>query len=508
MAKRRILSLLGGALFVSCGNDENEATLFESSLQSTEKTYIVLRENQVNLLDARLVAKAVKHYDIIPGFLAQLSDEEVKYFEKQSGIKIFENGKVYANIVQEKATWGLDRIDQKNLPLNQKYEYLKTGKGVDVFVIDTGIRTTHVDFQGRALMGVNTTGDGAFYDCNGHGTHVSGTIAGKTWGVAKESRLYGVKVLSCDGSGTWDGVIQGIEWAVKKSKERGVPGVINMSLGGGFSEPINQAVESAVSQGVSVVVAAGNESSDACEVSPASAPRVITVGASGKDDAFAYFSNYGKCVDIIAPGVNIQSSYYESNTSTSVLSGTSMASPHVAGVVALLREQYPQETPLQIENRLLKNAGVNLIKNLPSQTVNKFLYSKNENEVIDYKKIYCPQNYTLTDINLKKGQLCISGLNAYGPFSRTMVQKCKQYGGGSACDGNIWNKNMAINLFGSEKCPQGSSMGKSGFCVELQDAFGPFHPSMIEKCKGLGGGNSCSLARWNENFLNYVLSKM
>lgn len=254
---------------------------------------------------------------------------------------------VYANGTQNPATWGLDRIDQKTLPLNATYNYGATGANVYAFILDTGIRTTHKEFTGRLWGGATVINDGkGTNDCNGHGTHVAGTVAGTNYGVAKEAWLVPVRVLDCAGSGSWSGVIAGIDWVASQIAMR--PAVANMSLGGGFSSTINTAVNGAVSKGVTMVVAAGNESTDACTKSPASAAAAITVGATGNTDVRASYSNYGKCVDLFAPGSAITSSWYTSDTAINTISGTSMAAPHVAGLAARALQMKVSDIPAKL----------------------------------------------------------------------------------------------------------------------------------------------------------------
>jgi subtilisin family serine protease len=270
-------------------------------------------------------------------------------------------------------TWGLDRIDQADRPLDTQYSFNYTGAGVTAFVIDTGIRTDHLEFTGRVLPGYSVVADSnGTNDCHGHGTHVAGTLGGSTYGVAKLAQLVPVRVLNCAGSGTLSGVIAGIDWAAGTSLR---PAVANLSLGSSKSSSVNAAVAGAVAKGITMVVAAGNSAANACNYSPSSEPTAITVGASTSADARASYSNYGSCVDVFAPGSSITSAWISSNTATHTISGTSMASPHVAGVAALALQANPKATPAGVLAFLTANSSDNRLTAVGTGSPNKLIYS-------------------------------------------------------------------------------------------------------------------------------------
>lgn len=283
------------------------------------------------------------------------SDPAVAFVEADAEVRIV--------ATQSPATWGIDRIDQTDLPLNNSYTY-QPSNNVHAYIIDTGIRATHSEFSGRMGNGYDAIGDGqGTNDCQGHGTHVAGTVGGTTYGVAKNVMLHAVRVLNCQGSGSNSGVIAGMDW-VRANHVK--PAVANMSLGGGASSAVDTAVSNLTNAGVTVVVAAGNDSSNACNYSPARAASAITVGSTTNSDGMSSFSNYGSCVDIFAPGSNITSAGISSNTSTATMSGTSMASPHVAGAAALYLYANPTATPSAVTSALVNNASSNKISGIPS----------------------------------------------------------------------------------------------------------------------------------------------
>ena len=275
---------------------------------------------------------------------------------------------------QTPATWGLDRIDQRDLPLNNAYNYNQTGTGVNAYIIDTGLRATHQQFTGRVGNGADFVGDGqGTNDCNGHGTHVAGTTGGTTYGVAKQVTLHAVRVLNCQGSGSNSGVIAGVDW-VTSNRVAG-RSVANMSLGGGASSALDTAVNNSINSGVSYAIAAGNSNTDACTTSPARVAAANTVGATTTTDARASFSNFGTCLDIFAPGNSITSSWNTSDTATNTISGTSMATPHVTGAIALYLQANPGASPSAVTQALTSNATLNHVTSAGSGSPNRLLYS-------------------------------------------------------------------------------------------------------------------------------------
>jgi subtilisin family serine protease len=317
--------------------------------------------------------------DALKGYSATLPASAVAAIEADPRVAFVEpDGVVTASATQTGAPWGLDRIDQRNRPLSGTFTYTRTGAGVKAYIIDTGIRFSHSQFGGRATSGYDAVDGGSADDCNGHGTHVAGTVGGSTYGVAKGVSLIGVRVLNCSGSGTTSGVIAGVNW-VTGNHAAGQPAVANMSLGGGASSALDTAVQNSINDGVSYAIAAGNgnilgQAQNACNYSPARVAAAMTISATNSSDVKASWANYGSCVDWFAPGVSITSAWYTSNTATNTISGTSMATPHTAGVAAQYLQGTPSASPASVRTALF-NLTTKGIVTSSSTTNNHLLFT-------------------------------------------------------------------------------------------------------------------------------------
>lgn len=344
--------------------------------------YIVVFDNQANeqAEAAKLRGQGANikftYSSVFKGLAGTFNAAQISALQKNPRVSLIEaDGVVSIDGGSQSPTpsWGLDRIDQTSSVLDQNFSYTNTGAGVTAYVIDTGIASKNSDFTGRLKAGYTAVGGGT-EDCNGHGTHVAGTIGGTYMGIAKSVTLVPVRVLGCNGSGSISGVISGVDW-VKNNASK--PAVANMSLGGGNSTSLDAAVANLILSGVTVSVAAGNSTTDACNTSPARVDAALTVGASDNTDSIAYFSNFGKCLDLFAPGVGIISDGLKSGTKVS-MSGTSMASPHVAGVVALYLQTYQAASPSTVSAALKALAALNAsVKGTNAVTTTRLLYKGN-----------------------------------------------------------------------------------------------------------------------------------
>jgi subtilisin family serine protease len=379
-------ALAGAAVATATGAEAAPATgTVLAASNPVKDSYIVMlkdgkatpgavRQAAADLAKAHTGAVTHTYTAAIRGFAVRMTAARAKVLAADPRVALVaQDGVVTADVTQSPATWGLDRIDQRALPLSNSYTYDTTAANVHAYVIDTGIRANHTDFGGRASIGADTVGDGQNgNDCNGHGTHVAGTVGGSTWGVAKGVRIVAVRVLNCAGSGTNAGVIAGVDWVTANAIK---PAVANMSLGGGISTALDAAVRNSIASGVTYALAAGNSNANACNSSPSRVTEAVVVGASTRTDGRASFSNFGTCLDLFAPGQDITSAWITSTTATNTISGTSMASPHAAGAAALVLAANPTASPTAVQSTLIANSTPNVIGNPGTGSPNRLLFT-------------------------------------------------------------------------------------------------------------------------------------
>ncbi|MFJ6939429.1 S8 family peptidase [Streptomyces sp. NPDC101132] len=360
------------------------------------------------------------------GYAVQLSEAQARKLAADPAVKsVVQNRRFTIDGTQPSPpSWGLDRIDQKALPLNQSYTYPDlAGQGVTAYIIDTGLRITHQDFGGRASYGYDAIdNDNTAQDGHGHGTHVAGTVGGTSYGVAKKVKLVGVRVLDNSGSGTTAQVVAGIDWVTQNAVK---PAVANMSLGGGADSALDTAVRNSIASGITYAVAAGNESTNASTKSPARVTEAITVGATTSSDAKASYSNYGTVLDLFAPGSSITSAWNSGDTATNSISGTSMASPHVAGAAALYLASNPSSTPAQVSTALVNAATPNVVTSPGTGSPNRLLYVGGGSTTPPGPRFENTGDYAINDNSTVESPVTVSGVPGNAPATLSVAVDIK-----------------------------------------------------------------------------------
>lgn len=436
---RYVLTAAISAAILGSASVSVQAADFRVASKPIEGQYIVVLKDSVASLSSETSSRAPRVADVaqrvagdhgmrvhmayntvLRGFVVNADDKALAKLLLDNRVAyVEEDSIIQATATQTGATWGIDRVDQRDLPLNSSYTYNTTAAGVHAYIIDTGVLGSHSQFTGRMGNGYTAISDGGgTTDCNGHGTHVAGTVGGSTYGVAKGVTIHPVRVLGCNGSGSNSGVIAGMDWV---ASNRVKPAVANMSLGGGADTATDTAIANMVNAGVTVVVAAGNDNANACNYSPARAASAITVGSTTSTDARSSFSNFGTCVDIFGPGSSITSSWYTSTTATNTISGTSMASPHVAGVAALYLATNTTATPAQVTTAIINASTANKVTSPGTGSPNRLLYSLFGTTPPPTGQTYTnAADYQILDNATVDSPITVSGRSGNAPTSSTV----------------------------------------------------------------------------------------
>ncbi|NED71903.1 S8 family peptidase [Streptomyces sp. SID9944] len=407
---------------------------------AVDGSYIVTFKDSVARADVPAAAKTLAgrhagslrytYTAALRGFAVRMSEKQAKELAADPSVaRVEADAAAYAVDTQTNPpSWGLDRVDQRDLPVDKRYTYATAAAGVNAYIVDTGIRLSHRDFGGRAVSGYDfIDNDTNASDCAGHGTHVAGTVGGGSYGVAKGVKLVSVRVLNCQGTSgdTWAPVLAGIDWVTKNAVK---PAVANMSIGGGRTQSVNDAVAASISSGVTWVLAAGNNNADACSYSPASTSSAITVGATDSRDARAtgwangQGSNYGSCLDVFAPGDSIVSTSNSGDTASQTMSGTSMATPHVAGAAALLLAAHPDWTPAQVRDRLVADATAGKVTDARTGSPNKLLYTgAGATTPPTGPKFENTDDYAVRDNSTVESPLAVTGVSGNAPAALSVT---------------------------------------------------------------------------------------